>query len=139
MNVELLIRQGSDAKTWRHVGRGAEDLGIRVKATHLWFEGPDDLHIHLKGFDGPLQPLYSGYCGDYIIPDPSGPGFVRCHSIMIKNPNRRCAPIPDATQAYMKRLAHAWDALGCLLSRMPAAEKRRLNAFIANLERKPQA
>ena len=134
MNVELLIRQGLDAKKWRHAGRGADDHGIRVRATHAWFEGPDDMHIHLRGFHCPLRPLYCEHTGDYIIPDPSGAGFVLCYQIMLMPAKKKVAPIPDATPEYALRLAQTWDFLNDLMWPISKADARRLKQFRKHLE-----
>lgn len=111
MNMELLIRQGSDPRTWRHTSRGADDRGIRVKITHAWFEGPNDMHIHISGHqETPLCPLHCESTGDYVIPNPTGKGFVRCYSIMLLSGNKRVAPLPDADEKYVRRLLKTWDS-----------------------------
>jgi hypothetical protein len=130
MNMELLIRQGSDkARPWTHKERGMDDLGIRVKITHVWFEGPDDMHVHLKSYDFPLAPLYCEHTGDYIIPDPGSNGFVRCYNIMLLSGNKRVAPLPEADNGYTVRLAETWDFLGGLKGLKPVGFNRRLRLF----------
>lgn len=110
MNMELLIRQGYGRNPARHHSRGADDSGIRVKVTHAWFEGPMDMNIHIAGYEGPSIPLYDESTGDYVIPNPKGPGLVRCYSVMLLSGNRRAAPLPDADRKYMDRLRAVWDS-----------------------------
>ncbi len=128
--MELLFRSGYKyPHTHKSMDR-SDTFGLWVPITHMWMEGPDDMHVHLGGVENSGHiPYYSHRTGDYIAPDPDSPGFVRVYSIMILPAGKRASRLLKADDAYIDRLRYIW-----MSHNVPA--DNRIAARLAAFDRK---
>ena len=117
LRLELLFRTGFFHPLTHLSENRSGQFGVWVPVTHLWWEGPQDMHIHFGGDyldeDNTAHPPHcTPHCGDYVVPDPDhSSGFVRCYSMMvfpITQPREKW--LPKADEAYLRRLRQTWQS-----------------------------
>ena len=115
MRLEILFRTGHNYPN-AHKSRGRDDeTGIWVPITHLWFEGPDDMHIHFGDDENQDNMCHQPYCsevfGDYLVPDPDHlDSFVKAYSLMVFPEGTGCCRLPKASEDYIKQLRKVWES-----------------------------
>jgi hypothetical protein len=104
--LNMLIRAGEEYRpSYQYTGR-YENCGVSVPVSHLWWEGPDDLHIHFVGGGAGFTPAaLEG--GDYIIPNPysCGDELVLCYSMSVSARDKRLIKADDK---YLRMLQCIW-------------------------------
>lgn len=101
MHLEFLLRDKDGKKT---------EIAVRLPCGYAWQEGPEDLHIQ---FNGPgsdnFWPIMKG--GDYLIPDPKGPGIVHAYHLAFKGEKVRWPRRPQTgVGTYQQRIEALWPS-----------------------------